>query len=200
MKKKNLIIISLLLCSLTSCYYGSNDLDPNSKNFCQRYSKNKSKSNFGFVPLYDDDDYITLSPSTVFDYETKEENISISHLKTFNEQQTSLFKNIHFDFDSFAIRGEQNLKIIKEIATYLQKNPKIKIFIEGHTDCRGPSSYNLALGSKRANKVRSTLIEKGVSPEQLITVSYGKEKPLSLEQTEQAWQKNRRAEFKLYER
>lgn len=200
MKKITLIITGLLLCNLTSCYHSNNNWDSNFKNLSQRYSKNKNKNNFGFVPLYDDEEFVSFSPSTIFDYETKEENISTDHLKTFNEKQATLFKNIHFDFDSFTIRGEQNLKILKEIASYLQKNPKIKIFIEGHTDNRGASSYNLALGLKRANKVRSILIEKGVSPEQLITISYGKEKPLSLEQTEQAWQKNRRAEFKLYER
>lgn len=200
MKKITLMIIGLLLCSLTSCHHANNEWNSNYKNLSHRHSKQKFKNNFGFVPLYDDEDYISLSPSAVFDYETKEENISKDHVKILNEKQAVLFKNIHFDFDSFAIKGEQNLKTLKEISSYLHKNPKVKIFIEGHTDERGTANYNLALGSKRANKVRSFLIEKGVSPEQLITVSYGKEKPISLEQTEQAWQKNRRAEFKLYER
>ncbi len=79
-------------------------------------------------------------------------------------------------------------------------HPNIYIFIEGHTDERGPQAYNLALGSRRANTVRNLLINEGVDPDRLFTISYGKERPVILERHEEGWAKNRRGEFKIYER
>jgi len=98
------------------------------------------------------------------------------------------------------VKGEQNLQIIHNIADFLRKHPNIYIFVEGHTDERGPQAYNLALGVRRANAVRNLLISEGINPDNVFTISYGKERPVILERHEEGWAKNRRDEFKIYER
>jgi peptidoglycan-associated lipoprotein len=69
--------------------------------------------------------------------------------------------------------------------------------IEGHTDERGGSEYNLALGQKRAEAVRRALELLGVRENQIEAVSYGKERPAAAGSNEEAWAKNRRAELIL---
>jgi peptidoglycan-associated lipoprotein len=67
--------------------------------------------------------------------------------------------------------------------------------IEGNCDERGTVEYNLALGQRRSNVAKDFLVNLGVAPNLLSTVSYGKEKPLCLEHNEECWAKNRRAHF-----
>ncbi|URJ25566.1 peptidoglycan-associated lipoprotein Pal [Blochmannia endosymbiont of Camponotus sp.] len=77
-------------------------------------------------------------------------------------------------------------------ANFLYNNPSQHIKIEGHADERGTPEYNIALGERRANSVKSYLQSKGVLSEQILTISYGKEKPAVLGQNEEAYSKNRR--------
>lgn len=109
-----------------------------------------------------------------------------------------LFNNIQFKTDQYEIRGEQNLRTLHQIARHLEKSPTTYIFIEGHADERGAAAYNLALGSRRANAIREHLIAQGVNPDQLFTISYGKERPLANGHGEEVWSRNRRGEFKIY--
>ena len=101
---------------------------------------------------------------------------------------------IYFDYDSFVIRSEFQ-SVIEAHAKFLKQNPNRKVSIEGHTDERGGREYNLALGQKRAEAVRKALILQGVSDSQLEAVSFGKEKPAVLGNTEEALEKNRRTEI-----
>ncbi|MFI5344134.1 MAG: OmpA family protein, partial [Chlamydiales bacterium] len=110
------------------------------------------------------------------------------------------FRTIYFEYDSSLVKGQANLQTIHRIADYLRSHPNVYVFIEGHTDERGPQAYNLALGSRRANEVRNLLLSEGVNPNNLFTISYGKERPLIMENHEEGWSKNRRAEFKVYVR
>lgn len=112
----------------------------------------------------------------------------------------AIFRNVHFEYDSPLVKGDANLQIIHNISSYLRNHPDTYVFIEGHCDERGPAAYNLALGSGRANTVRNMLIDEGVSPNNLFTISYGKERPLVMEHHEEAMKQNRRAEFKIYQR
>lgn len=113
---------------------------------------------------------------------------------------SNVFKNVHFEYNSYLIKGTENLEIIRNVADYLKKHADTYVFVEGHTDERGPEAYNLALGSHRSNSVRNLLISEGVSPDNVFTISYGKERPLVLEHLDAAWSQNRRAEFKVYNR
>jgi peptidoglycan-associated lipoprotein len=82
-------------------------------------------------------------------------------------------------------------------AALLQTSPELKVRIEGHCDNRGSDEYNLALGERRAQSVQAFLVSLGVAPERLVTISYGEEMPIDTANTEMAWTKNRRAEFKM---
>ncbi|KIC70862.1 putative peptidoglycan-associated lipoprotein (Pal) [Candidatus Protochlamydia amoebophila] len=130
---------------------------------------------------------------------------SIPSIESFQDpcmipQLAAIFKTIYFDYDSSMIKGQANLQTIHQIADFMRRHPNVYIFIEGHTDERGPQAYNLALGSRRSNAVRNLLISEDVNPDNLFTISYGKERPVVLEKHEEGWSRNRRVEFKIYER
>ena len=106
--------------------------------------------------------------------------------------ESSLLKDIHFDFDKYDIRPS-DAAVLKGNAELLKKYPKVKIQIEGHCDERGTNEYNLALGERRANSTRNYLLSLGISPERISAISYGEERPLDPGHNEDAWTKNRRA-------
>jgi len=76
-----------------------------------------------------------------------------------------------------------------------QKNPSIKVTVEGHCDERGSTEYNLGLGDRRANAVKQYIVSLGVAADRVNVVSFGKEKPFCMESNEACWQQNRRGHF-----
>ena len=82
---------------------------------------------------------------------------------------------------------------IAQQASFLNDNPDIRITIEGHCDERGTREFNLGLGLRRANAMRSALIAAGVEPARMRAVSYGKERPVAPCSRERCWKVNRRA-------
>lgn len=102
---------------------------------------------------------------------------------------------VYFDYDSFAV-AESYAPLIERHAALLTRNTKRSVIIEGHTDERGGSEYNLALGQKRAEAVLRALKLRGVVDSQLEASSYGKERPADTGKTEAAYAKNRRAEIR----
>jgi len=108
--------------------------------------------------------------------------------------ESSLLKDIHFDFDKYDIRP-RDAEILKENAALLMKYPKVKIQVEGHCDERGTNEYNLALGERRANAAKKYLLSLGITTDQISSISYGEEKPLETGHNEEAWAKNRRGHF-----
>jgi len=81
-------------------------------------------------------------------------------------------------------------------ADFLKANPKSRLTVQGNTDERGGSEYNLALGQKRAEAVVQQMKVLGVGDSQLEAVSYGKERPAVDGHDESAWAKNRRVELR----
>ena len=112
----------------------------------------------------------------------------------------AIFEHVHFVYNSSLIKGDDNTKILHGIADYMKQHNNAYIFIEGHCDKRGPAAYNFSLGANRANSVRALLIQDGVNPDHLFTVSYGKEKLLFSEDSEEFQKLNRRAQFKIFEK
>jgi peptidoglycan-associated lipoprotein len=102
---------------------------------------------------------------------------------------------IYFDFDSFVIK-EEFKPAVDAHAKRLVADRKKQLVVEGHTDERGGSEYNLALGQKRAEAVARSLSLLGVKAEQVESVSFGKERPAASGSDEGAWAQNRRAEIK----
>ena len=104
-------------------------------------------------------------------------------------------RTIYFDLDSYIVKDEFR-SIVEAHAKRLSADRKKRLVIEGHTDERGGSEYNLALGQKRAEAVVKALSLLGVQDGQLEAVSFGKERPAAEGHDESAWSKNRRAELK----
>jgi peptidoglycan-associated lipoprotein len=98
---------------------------------------------------------------------------------------------VFFDTDSSAIRPDAQGTLIKQ-AEWFRTYPATTAVIEGHADERGTREYNLALGARRADAVRNFLVAQGVEPSRLRTVTYGKERPVSLCSDESCWSQNRR--------
>ena len=82
---------------------------------------------------------------------------------------------------------------LRKQATYLRKNPKLNVTIEGHADERGTREYNLALGERRANAAKDYMMTYGVSGKRISVISYGQEKPVNTASTPLAWSQNRRS-------
>ncbi len=103
-------------------------------------------------------------------------------------------RSIYFEFDSFAIPLDY-VSIIEAHSKYLKANAGAKVLIQGNTDERGSREYNLALGQKRADAVKSNLTLLGVKESQVEAVSLGEEKPKATGHDEAAWTENRRADL-----
>jgi peptidoglycan-associated lipoprotein len=111
-------------------------------------------------------------------------------------QMREIFQNqdIHFDYDRYDLRGDAK-QVLNDKSAFLQSHPDLNVIVEGHCDDRGSSAYNLALGEKRAKAAAAYLAAMGISAGRMETVSYGKERPLVMGQTEEAFAANRRGHF-----
>lgn len=108
-------------------------------------------------------------------------------------------ERIHFDFDKYTLRADSRA-ILERHAYWLRQNPDVSIVIEGNTDEWGTEEYNMALGERRATAAKSYLVNLGVSPDRISVISYGESRPLDPEHNAAAWSKNRRDDFKGFNR
>ncbi|RKP56044.1 peptidoglycan-associated lipoprotein Pal [Pararobbsia silviterrae] len=106
-------------------------------------------------------------------------------------------RSLYFDLDSYSVKPEAN-DILAAHAKYLLADPKRRLLIQGNTDERGTTEYNLALGQKRSEAVAHALETLGVPDSQIEAVSLGKEKPQADGHDETAWAQNRRTDL-IYE-
>ncbi|QEI08143.1 peptidoglycan-associated lipoprotein Pal [Pigmentiphaga aceris] len=103
-------------------------------------------------------------------------------------------RSVYFDFDSYVV-SNQYKALVENHARFLVQNPSRRISVEGHTDDRGGSEYNLALGQRRSEAVRRALVLLGVRDDQIEAVSFGKEKPKAAGSDEASFAENRRADI-----
>ena len=106
-------------------------------------------------------------------------------------------KVIYFEYNSDVISNDYR-ELITHHGKYLLQNPDMKARLEGHADERGSREYNIALGNRRAQAVRSMMAVQGMNAKQLDVISYGEEKPVALSHDDEAWRLNRRVEL-VYE-
>jgi peptidoglycan-associated lipoprotein len=99
---------------------------------------------------------------------------------------------VYFELNADQTSGEGQ-RVLDAQAQWLQRYPQVSVRIEGNCDERGTREYNLALGARRANSVKSYLVAHGISPARITTISYGKERPLDPGQGEDAYAHNRNA-------
>jgi peptidoglycan-associated lipoprotein len=98
---------------------------------------------------------------------------------------------VHFGYNEYNIRDEDKGTLQRQ-AAWLQKFPSVKVTVQGNCDERGTEEYNLALGARRANAEKEYLVSLGVSSARVDTISYGKERPICTESTDDCWAQNRR--------
>ncbi|HUP18894.1 MAG TPA: peptidoglycan-associated lipoprotein Pal [Gemmatimonadota bacterium] len=106
----------------------------------------------------------------------------------------SIQQPIYFEFDQSDLSSMAREELQRK-AEVLRAYPEIRVRIEGHCDERGTVEYNLALGERRAEAARGYLIDLGIDPDRMTTVSYGEERPAVMGSNEAAWSQNRRDEF-----
>ena len=123
----------------------------------------------------------------------------VSAADTIMEGRTSApMLPVYFDFDSPAIRADQ-VPRIETNARFLKENPGVNIRIEGNCDPRGTKEYNLALGERRALSAKKYLVNLGIEPSRMTTISWGEEKLLLYGHDEISWAQNRRDDFVIVE-
>jgi peptidoglycan-associated lipoprotein len=114
---------------------------------------------------------------------------------TLNEKLAHL-NDALFDYDKATIRDDASTVLKADVGVIrdiLANYPNQKLLVEGNADERGSEEYNLALGDRRARAAQEFLVQMGIPPAQLSLVSYGKERPICTDKTEDCWQRNRRA-------
>ncbi len=107
-----------------------------------------------------------------------------------------LFNHVLFAFDNFHLSGEAKAELHKLYA-YLKTHQNLHIAINGHTDNRGPASYNQKLSGLRCKAVSDFLVELGLAADRIRWISHGFEQPIADNGTEAGRQKNRRVAFVL---
>jgi len=115
----------------------------------------------------------------------------------FSQVLSSRVQDALFDYDKSDIRPDARDALTTDAAalkTIFADYPD-SLVVEGHCDERGSAEYNLGLGDRRASAAKDFLVQLGVAPDRLKTISYGKERPACTESNESCWQKNRRAHF-----
>ena len=103
-------------------------------------------------------------------------------------------RDIRFEFDSYEIRTE-DAQLLDQNADMMKANPGWLVLIEGHADQRGTPDYNLALSERRAKASMNYLVSRGVRANRISVLSYGEQRPMCTEASEDCWSKNRRAHF-----
>ena len=122
--------------------------------------------------------------------------VSASTTNVYSESSLTSSSTVYFSYDNYNIDSIGSDKI-KNLAAIVKKNG-LNVRVEGHCDERGTREYNLALGERRANAIAELLIINGVSKANIMTVSYGEEKPSATGSNESSWSKNRRALIKTF--
>jgi len=128
---------------------------------------------------------------------TSQSQVASVDLSKSNTAAVTQARVVYFDLDSYVVKDEFR-PLLEAQAKQLAADRSKKLSVEGHTDERGGSEYNLALGQKRAQAVAKVLTVLGASESQVEAVSFGKERPAVQGSDEAAWAKNRRAELNVH--
>lgn len=123
---------------------------------------------------------------------SKEDSISPVSYITFEEFESKVGNKIFFAFDSANLSTQSEIILDKQIG-FMKEYPNLSFVIEGHCDKKGTIEYNLALGERRANSVKEYLVQHGINPGRLTVISFGKERPAIIGDSEEIFAKNRRA-------
>lgn len=115
---------------------------------------------------------------------------------TIEELFAGKVKDIFFEYDRYEL-SQEAVEILYVNAAFFREYPSLNFIISGHCDERGTAEYNLALGERRAKGVKDFLVNIGIDPRRITTISYGEEKPFMVGTGEESFVQNRRAHFEL---
>jgi peptidoglycan-associated lipoprotein len=117
-------------------------------------------------------------------------------LNPLNDPNNILSKrSVYFDFDKYLVKDQYKSMVLSH-ARYLREHSNASVRLEGHADERGSREYNLALGQRRADSVKSVMTLSGSQESQIESISYGEEQPRATGHNEAAWDENRRADIR----
>jgi peptidoglycan-associated lipoprotein len=138
--------------------------------------------------MVDDSAVIGDSRADVHSWLSKEGSVSGKSARNITQN------NIYYEFDKSTLTPMAQDTLMRH-AAWLRENADVTVTIEGHADERGTNEYNLALGDRRADSAKAFLVDLGIASSRLTTISYGEERPLCMQQSEECWAKNRRGHF-----
>lgn len=171
--KTNLAVMALATLAITACSTASKVMT------AEAPVQESAAKNVQATP--------STETSTISSAEVESSNLA-AQLDEMNKQ------SVYFDFGETVIKPEYR-ELIQKQAEFMKAHPNAVVTLEGNTDERGSSEYNLALGDRRANAVRDALELIGVRDSQIKTVSLGEEHPRLTCHEEQCWKENRRTDF-----
>ena len=129
-----------------------------------------------------------------------EETLPARSMGASEYNRQGLLKTIYFDTNRHEIRDDQKSALAANAEKLNGSSlASFKVIIEGHCDERNTSEYNMSLGDRRANSIKQYMINLGLPASRIRTISYGEERPTDPAHNEEAWARNRRAEFLLEE-
>lgn len=130
--------------------------------------------------------------------ETETNPLDSADLQVVNQElaRRGFSPDVYFDYDEAGLSDDARNRLSRN-AELLRSQPSFSVTVEGHADERGTNEYNLALGERRANAVKSYLVSLGLADTRLRTQSYGEERPVCTELEESCWSQNRRAHMTI---
>jgi peptidoglycan-associated lipoprotein len=195
MKKGNIcvkigliILMGVFLVTVSSCSEKKPRLDP-----MEQYP-----SETEVVTVEEEVDIVQPLSEEELQAQMKAQQLQKQEAARIKEEARMKFVNedVYFNFDDATLTSDARM-ILKQKVAWLRENPGVSVLIEGNCDDRGTAEYNIALGQRRAQSVKTFMINAGISTSRLSTVSYGEERPVDFANNETAWAKNRRAHFKI---
>ena len=191
MRKETLLKVLFVILFLAGCSHNKqaviHDQAPEGRTIQQNASQGDDTQNGNKSPVLQGPEIVGETNLQGIKHAPPLHNSAVSELPDW-------LQNVYFVFDSYSL--DDNAKaVIKRLASLIEKSQTIQLIIEGHCDERGTVEYNLGLGDKRANVVSKYLSPLGVASKRIETLSYGKERPVCTEESEECWTRNRRAHF-----
>lgn len=177
------LILALFLAMSTGCAKKKVDSEPVADTQKQESTMESQKKYDGMM---------TAEEKALAEAERKKQQ------QAMEAKQALISDKIYFDFDKYDLKPQYK-EVLKKKAEILKNYPGWNMLIEGHCDERGTEEYNLALGERRARAAYEFLVILGVDSSRMKIVSFGEEKPAVDGHNEEAWAKNRRDEFRVFE-
>ncbi|MEQ8280658.1 MAG: OmpA family protein [Deltaproteobacteria bacterium] len=149
--------------------------------------------------ILDKDDKCPVQPENINDYEDEDgcPDVKLKLVEVKRDiGKIEIKQKVFFDTGKATIKS-RSFELLNEVASALKSAPTMTVLVEGHTDSVGSNSMNMGLSQRRADSVRSYLLEQGVEPERLTAIGFGEEKPIDTNRTKKGRERNRRVEFTI---